>query len=84
MITNKDIPETDDIFDPEEFDNHDNMELALDRHGDRPEFTKANKTLKYKDGRPIGISARFESRVATPCGQRRKHFEMGSALTATS
>ena len=30
VITNEDIPEADDIFDPEEFDNYVNMELALD------------------------------------------------------
>ena len=34
VITNEDIPEDADIFDPEEFDNAVNMELALDRHED--------------------------------------------------
>ena len=51
------ILEADDIFDPEEFDNYVNMELALDRHDDGPEFAKANKRLKDKDGIPIGIAA---------------------------
>ena len=32
VITNWDIPEADDIFDPEEFENYVNMELALDKH----------------------------------------------------
>ena len=57
VITNEDIPEADDIFDPEEFDNYVNMELALDRHDDGPEFARVNKRLKYKDGRPIRIAA---------------------------
>ena len=57
MITNEDIPEADDIFDPEEFDNYVNMELALDRHDDGPEFARVNKRLKDKDGIPIGIAA---------------------------
>ena len=57
VITNEDIPEVDDIFYPEEFDNYFNMELALDRHDDGPEFARVNKRLKDKDGRLIGISA---------------------------
>ena len=57
MITNEDIPEADDIFDPEEFDNYVNMELALDRHNNGPEFARFNKRLKDKYGRPIGITA---------------------------
>ena len=57
MTTNEDIPEADDIFDPEEFDNYVNMELATDRHDDGPEFERVNKRLKDKDGIPIGIAA---------------------------
>ena len=57
MITNEVIPEADYIFDPEEFHNDVNMEIALDRHDDGPEFERVNKILKDKDGRPIGISA---------------------------
>ena len=57
MITNEDIPEDDDIFDPEEFDNYVNMELALDRHNYAPEFARIGKRLKDKDGKPIGIAA---------------------------
>ena len=57
MITNEDIPEADDIFDPEEFDNYINAELTLDRHDDRHEFARVNNRLKDKDGRPIGITA---------------------------
>ena len=52
-ITNEYIPEANDIFDPEDFDNYVNMELALDRHDDRPEFPRVNKILNDKYGRPI-------------------------------
>ena len=57
MITNEDIPEADDIFDPEEFDNCVNIELALYRHDDGTEFVRVNKRLKDIDGRPIVIAA---------------------------
>ena len=57
VITNEDILEADDIFDPEEFDNYVNVELALDRHDYGPEFARVNKILKDKDGRPIRIAA---------------------------
>ena len=57
VITNEDIPEADDIFEPEEFNNYVNMELALDRHDDGPEFASVNKRLNDKDGIPIGIAA---------------------------
>ena len=43
MITNEDIPEAGDIFDPEEVDNYVNIELALDRHDDGPEFARVKK-----------------------------------------
>ena len=57
VITNEDITKADDIFDPEEFDNYVNMELALDRHDDGSEFYRVNRILKDKYGRPIGIAA---------------------------
>ena len=57
MITNEDILEADDIFDPEEFDNYANMEIALDRHDDGPKLSIVNKILKEKDDRPIRIAA---------------------------
>ena len=44
VITNEDIPEADYIFDTEEFDNYVNMELALDRHNDGPEFASSMLT----------------------------------------
>ena len=57
MIKNEDILEVDDIFDPEDFDNYVNMELAMDRHDDGTEFSIVENRLKYKDGRPIVIAA---------------------------
>ena len=57
VIKNEDIPEADDIFDTEEFENCVNMKLALDRHDDGPEFAIVNKILKDKDGRPFGIAS---------------------------
>ena len=57
VITNEEILEADDIFDPEEFENYVNMELALDSHEDGPKFSRFNKILKEKDGRPIRIAA---------------------------
>ena len=57
MIKNEDIPEADYIFDPEEFDNYVNMELALERHDNGTEFVIFNKILNKKDGIPIGIAA---------------------------
>ena len=56
VITNENIPESDNIFDPEEFDNYVSMKLALDRHEDGPEFERFNKRLKDKDGRLIRIA----------------------------
>ena len=57
MITNNNIPEADDIFDPKAFDNYVNVKLTLDRHVDGPECARVNKRLKDKDGRPIGIAS---------------------------
>ena len=57
VITNEDIPVADDIFDVEEFHNYFNVELALYRHDDRPEFARVNKRLRDKDSRSIRITA---------------------------
>ena len=57
VITNGDIPEADEEFSPEEFDSYVNMELALDRHTEGPEFARVTKLLKEKEGRPIGIAS---------------------------
>ena len=58
VITNDDIPEADDEFDPESFDNYVNMEIAIDRHDDGPEFARVTKLLKEKDGLPIGTATK--------------------------
>ena len=59
VITNADIPEADDTFDPESFDwNYFNMELDLDRQGEGPEFARVTKRLKDKDRRPIGTASK--------------------------
>ena len=57
MITNEYIQEADDIFDPEDFDNYVNMELAMDRHNNGPEFARVKKRSNDKDIRPIVIAA---------------------------
>ena len=58
VITNADIPEADDTFDPQYFDEkYLNMELDLDRQGEGPEFSRVTKRLKDKDGRPIGTAS---------------------------
>ena len=57
MIKNEDIPEADNIFDPEEFEDYINMELALNRHDDGHAFARVKNRLEDKDGRPMGIEA---------------------------
>ena len=56
VITNGDVPESDEEFSPNEFDNWVNMDLALDRHTKGPEFAEVTKWLKDKDGSPIGMA----------------------------
>ena len=59
VITNADIPEADDTFDPEYFDeNYLNMELDLDRQGEGPKFARVTKRLKDKDKRTIGTASK--------------------------
>ena len=54
VVINSDIPEADDTFDPDSFNNnYFNMEVGLDRQGEGPEFARFTKRLKDKDGRPI-------------------------------
>ena len=38
VITNNNIPEADDIFDPESFYNYVNMDIAMERTDDGPDF----------------------------------------------
>jgi hypothetical protein len=52
---NPDVPEADDDFDPDSFDACLNMGLAVDRRpGAAPEFARATKQIRDKDGNPIG------------------------------
>ena len=56
VFNNEAVPEADDSFTPDTYDQYVNMELALDRGGDRPEFAKVKKRLKDANGRPIGVA----------------------------
>ena len=58
IFNNKHILEAEDVFEPEVFDNYLNMELALDRHDDGPEFAQATGRLRDKDGCPIGTASK--------------------------
>jgi hypothetical protein len=49
------VPEADDYFTPDVFDNtYVNMELAIPRDGDGPEFAKVTRRLRDKNGLLIG------------------------------
>ena len=51
------MPEADADFTPDFFeDTYLNMELAIPRDGDRPDFDKVTKSLRDKEGLPIGRS----------------------------
>jgi len=52
IANNPEVPEADDVDD--EFDHYINMELALDRGGENPEFAKVVKRAKDSSGNPIG------------------------------
>ena len=57
IVNDPNIPEADDTFTPDTYDDtYVNMELALQRDGDGPEFAKVTKRLKDKDGLPIGTA----------------------------
>ena len=50
----KDIPEADDVFTPEIMDDtYMNMEVALPRDTEVPDFARVNKSLKDENGIPI-------------------------------
>jgi hypothetical protein len=55
IVNDPSVPEADDGFTPDVFDDtYLNMELAIPRDGDGPEFAKVTKRLRDKDGLPIG------------------------------
>ena len=58
LVNEKGIPEADTEFTPEIFDDtYLNMELALDRGGEHPEYAKVTKRMRDKDGLPIGTAS---------------------------
>ena len=55
IVNDPKVPEADDEFTPDVFDDtYLNMELAVPRDGDGPEFAKVTRRLRDKDGLPIG------------------------------
>jgi hypothetical protein len=50
------VPEADDDFDPDSFDACLNMESAIDRGGDDPEFARVTKCMKDDKGNPVGVA----------------------------
>ena len=59
IYINADVPEADDEFTPDMYDNaYLRMELAMPRDGDVPEFARVNKCLKDTNGFPIGTANR--------------------------
>ena len=56
VFNNQDIPEADD-YTPEVLDDtYVNMEIALPRDGDGPEFARVTKRLRDANGLPIGTA----------------------------
>ena len=53
-FNNPDVPEADDDYTPEAYDTYLNMEMAIDRGGEHPEWAKVTKRLRDNEGNPIG------------------------------
>jgi hypothetical protein len=57
IIDDPNVPEADKDFTPDVFDDtYLNMELAIPRTGDGPEYARVTKRLRDKDGLPIGTA----------------------------
>jgi hypothetical protein len=57
IVNDKNVPEADDNFTPDVFDDtYLNMELAIPRDEAGPDFAKVTKRLRDKDGLPIGTA----------------------------
>ena len=56
VYNNQDVPESDDQFDPDSFDQYLSMEVAIDRGGEHPQLARVTKRLKDHRGNPIGVS----------------------------
>ena len=61
VFDNTDMKEDDDQFTPDWYDDYINMELALDRGGEQPEYARVNKRSKDNHGQPIGIASENSS-----------------------
>ena len=57
VFDNTDVKEDDDQFTLDSYYNYINMEQALYRRGEQPEYAKVKKRLKDNQGRPIGIAS---------------------------
>ena len=55
-LLNPDVKAADNKFTPDSYDNYINMELKLDRGGDRTEFARVKKTMKDANRIPIGVA----------------------------
>jgi hypothetical protein len=56
VVNDPDIPEADKDFTPDFDDTYLNMELAIPRDSDGPEYARVTKRLKDKNGLPIGTA----------------------------
>ena len=56
LFDNGDVLEADDEFDPDSYDQYLQIELAIDRGGECPEFARVIKRLKDYQGNPIGTA----------------------------
>ena len=57
VFSSEDVPEADDEFDPDSYDNYINMEVQLDKTGeDHPQLARVTKRLRDNEGNPVGRS----------------------------
>ena len=56
LFDNAEVPEADDVFDPDCYDNYLQMEVAIDKGGEHPEIARVTKRLKDHRGNPIGTA----------------------------
>ena len=61
IFNNPDVKEADEEFTPDSYNDYVNMELTLDRGGDRPEFARVKKRLKEPKGRPNVVANKTPS-----------------------
>jgi len=57
IVDDEELPEADDDFTPDTYDAYLNMELAIPRGDNGPEFARVTKRLRDADGIPIGTAA---------------------------